>query len=230
MISAKDEQIIAEVVNEKMQAGEQFTAYDVTLSAKKRGMGERHRDARRKVHEQIGFQGTLYNYLDTNIKITDKGQDKGIARLYYPVGSDLTKYRQVGSPIATPTAISDDSSSEDDTDDTFDADTDSDSDSDSGDTRVNPRPSGHTRYDHAGRYTVKSGIVRSAGFNEGDKVRVNVEHGKITITKNGTRGVDYVVNNSGGIRLAQKRLVDAFDRLPVNIQISVGDQLLVLTP
>jgi hypothetical protein len=222
MISAKDEQIIAEVVNEKMQAGEQFTAYDVTLSARKRGMGERHLDARRKVHEQIGFQGTLYNYLDTNIKITDKGQDKGIARLYYPVGSDLTKYRQVGSPIAT--AISDDSSSDDDT---FDADTDSDSDSD--DTRVNPRPSGHTKYDHAGRYTVKSGIVRSAGFNEGDNVRVNVEHGKITITKNGTRGVDYVVNNSGGIRLAQKRLTDAFARLPVNIQISVGDQLLVLT-
>lgn len=195
MISAKDEQIIAEVVNEKMQAGEQFTAYDVTLSAKRRGMGERHRDVRRKVHEQIGFQGTFYNYLDTNIKITDKGQDKGIARLYYPVGSDLTKYLQVGpslaTPTATPTAISDDSSSDDsssddDTDDTFDADTDTDTDSDSDDTRVNPRPSGHTRYDHAGRYTVKSCVVRSAGFNEGDKVRVNVEHGKITITRNGT--------------------------------------------
>lgn len=63
MADAASHQLIDRIVQDKIQAGEMFTAYDVTLEARRRGGNVRHNDVRDLVHEffEQGRFGAGYN-------------------------------------------------------------------------------------------------------------------------------------------------------------------------
>jgi hypothetical protein len=83
-------QLIEEVVEEKVRAGEMFTAFDVSLEVKKRGGTDRHRHMKRYVHAYHGrgLMGT--DYARTLIPIPGA---RAQAYLYYPKSADPAGYR-----------------------------------------------------------------------------------------------------------------------------------------
>jgi hypothetical protein len=83
-------QIIEEVVEEKVRAGEMFTAFDISLEVKKRGGTDRHRHMKRIVHDyhDRGLMGAGY----TRTLITIPGA-KAQAYLYYHKSDDPSAYK-----------------------------------------------------------------------------------------------------------------------------------------
>ncbi len=63
MADAATQRLIEQIVQEKVQAGAMFTAYDITLEARRRGGNVRHQDVRDLVHEfyEQGRFGAAYN-------------------------------------------------------------------------------------------------------------------------------------------------------------------------
>jgi hypothetical protein len=83
-------QIIEEVIEEKVRAGEMFTALDISLEVKKRGGTDRHRHMKRIVHDyhDRGLMGA--GYTRTLIRIPDA---KSQAYLYYRKSDDPSAYK-----------------------------------------------------------------------------------------------------------------------------------------
>jgi hypothetical protein len=84
------QQLVEQIVQEKCQAGEMFTAFDVSVEAKKRGSRERHRDMRAVVHAcfEQGIMGPAYQ----RNRITIPGA-AAKAWLYYHYQSDPYTYQ-----------------------------------------------------------------------------------------------------------------------------------------
>ncbi|MCI0455946.1 MAG: reverse transcriptase family protein [Gemmataceae bacterium] len=63
MADAATQRLVDQIVQEKIQAGAMFTAYDITLEARRRGGTVRHQDVRDLVHEfyEQGRLGAAYN-------------------------------------------------------------------------------------------------------------------------------------------------------------------------
>src|SRR5438067_13650294 len=63
MADAATQQLVGQLVQEHVQAGAMFTAYDLTLEARRRGGSVRHQDVRDLVHEffENGRMGAAYN-------------------------------------------------------------------------------------------------------------------------------------------------------------------------
>lgn len=83
-----DEEIIQEVVSEWVGQGKMFTAYEVTIAARERGMAKRHKAVRAYVHEIIFNEGIPHNY--TRI-LMDVGATEQ-AWLYYRLGDNPYAY------------------------------------------------------------------------------------------------------------------------------------------
>lgn len=83
-------QMIEEVVEEKVKAGEMFTAYDISLEVKKRGGYDRHRHMKKFVHDyhDRGLMGTDYE----RVLISIPGV-KRQAYLYHPKSADPSTYK-----------------------------------------------------------------------------------------------------------------------------------------
>ena len=83
------EQLIEDLTYQKVSQGDMFTAFDITLFAKKeKGLTERHRNVKHVVHD-LFVAGQLSGYDRTLIDIPG-APDK--AYLYHPVGADITQY------------------------------------------------------------------------------------------------------------------------------------------
>jgi hypothetical protein len=87
-ISVADRQIVEEVVEEFKSKGWQFTAYNITTEAKKRGAGDRHLNLKKAVHDMFR-QGDLDSYTRDLVDIKSVGSK---AYLYSPSGSDVSDY------------------------------------------------------------------------------------------------------------------------------------------
>ena len=98
MADAATQQLIDQIVQEKVQAGEMFTAYDVTLEARRRGGNVRHNDVRDLVHElfEQGRLGAGYNR-----SLIDVGAPSR-PFLYHRFSDDPRNYRSpsTGAPAA----------------------------------------------------------------------------------------------------------------------------------
>ena len=82
-----NEDIIKDVIQEKVSNNEAFTAFDITQKAKKRGMDQRHSEVKDLIHEIM--YSNYYTY--QRIPITIPGvHSKPI--LYYPVDYDIDDY------------------------------------------------------------------------------------------------------------------------------------------
>lgn len=89
ILSGDTENTIREVVKEWVAVGRMFTAFEVSLAAKERGVEERHRNMRNRVHEIIYDEGVNNNYTRMLMDVGAPEQ----AWLYYPVGGDPYSYQ-----------------------------------------------------------------------------------------------------------------------------------------
>lgn len=90
MCNAATIQMIEEVCEEKVKAGEMFTAYDVSQEVRRRGGNDRHRNMKRHVHDFHcrGLMGGEY----TRTLVSIPGA-KAKAYLYHQSSDDPTLYQ-----------------------------------------------------------------------------------------------------------------------------------------
>ena len=86
MCSYDNEQILRGVIEEKVSQEKAFTAFDITMQAKKKGMSESHRFCKNTTHRILADDYPEYN--KTLIDIPGASQ----AFLYYPDGYDIDEY------------------------------------------------------------------------------------------------------------------------------------------
>jgi len=86
MCSYDNEQIVRDVVEEKVAAGKAFTAFDITMQAKKKGLDERHRFVKNTIHRIMADDHPEYD--KTLIDIPGASQ----AFLYHPNGYNIDDY------------------------------------------------------------------------------------------------------------------------------------------
>src|SRR2546423_13316267 len=103
MADAATQRLIDQVVQEWVQAGRLFTAYDVTLEARNRGGNVRHNDARDLVHEfyEQGRMGAGYTRSLIDVGAPTK------PFLYHRFADDPKTYKQPAGTTAPaqPTSI-----------------------------------------------------------------------------------------------------------------------------
>jgi retron-type reverse transcriptase len=104
MADAATQQLVWQVVQALLQAGTMFTAYDVTLEARRRGGNVRHQDVRDLVHEffEAGRMGAAYNRTLIDVGAPSKPW------LYHRFADDPTTYRQApptSGPVESLTTI-----------------------------------------------------------------------------------------------------------------------------
>jgi retron-type reverse transcriptase len=89
--------LIDQIVEEHVQAGTMFTAYDVTLEARKRGGNVRHNEARDRVHElfQRGLMGAAYQRTTIDVGAPTK------PFLYHHYTTDPNQYKSPGQGQTT---------------------------------------------------------------------------------------------------------------------------------
>jgi retron-type reverse transcriptase len=95
MADAATEGLIRQIVQEKVQAGAMFTAYDITLEVRSRGGNVRHGEARDLVHQlfERGEMGAGYNRTPIDVGAPTR------PFLYHRFSDDPSRYR---SPQAAP--------------------------------------------------------------------------------------------------------------------------------
>jgi len=87
-ISVANRTIVEEVVEEFKSKGWQFTAYNITTEAKKRGADDRHRNLKQAVHDMFK-NDEIDGYSRDLVDIKSSGMK---AYLYSPDGSDVNDY------------------------------------------------------------------------------------------------------------------------------------------
>src|SRR5436190_12083809 len=99
MADAATEQLVRQIVQAKVQAGEMFTAFDVTQEARRRGSQVRHGDVKDAVHDcfQQGLMGATYQR--TTIDVGAPTQPF----LYQRFDADPGSYRSATTPQSPPT-------------------------------------------------------------------------------------------------------------------------------
>jgi hypothetical protein len=186
--------LVKQVVTNRVDADEMFTAFDISLAvkeiAKKTGQqAERHRDMKGAIHAE------MQNYLASGVyrrELVNVGAPTK-AFLYFPDGADPSDYVPVGhqksvstvQPAALPSPPP--------------VATDDSDDDDEGDGR---------RVDARGSLSVPSHLVLSRGLNSGDRIFVRPDNGNLVVSQvdNGNATTSYVVDKNHNIRITQSQL------------------------
>jgi len=92
--------VIETVVDEKVQAGELFTAHDVTIEVRSRGHRTGHGEVRDAVHDYYGRGGLGVAYTRTNISVLG-----GNPYLYHRGADDVSTYHNVRGGGNNPTPV-----------------------------------------------------------------------------------------------------------------------------
>jgi hypothetical protein len=182
--------LIKQVVTQRVDNDELFTAFDISLAvkelAKQAGQSpERHRDMKGAIHQEMS------GYLATGVyrrELVDVGAPTK-AFVYYPDGVDpnnyvpmtKTKTVSVKPPPALPAATADDE------------------DEDEGDGR---------RVDARGSLSVPSHLVASLGLNTGERVFVLQDQRGLRVSRTDGAGslASYVVDKNRNVRITRQHL------------------------
>ena len=235
--------VVEQVVNDKVQNGEMFTAHDVTLEVRSRGHRAGHAEIRTAVHDYFnrGGMGVAYN----RSTITVPG---GTPFLYHRLVDDPSTFANVRglntsvSPTSAtitvpPLTIVDDEEGEDD-------------DEKLTGLTVSPTIGGLTvspitaqkasnkpgqvnsrQVDERGTLSIPTNLVRGAGLSSKQKVYAFSEAGTLFVgaTKPST-GLfhEYTVDRNDQIRITQKCLQDAgIPGKTYNLELNANSQILV---
>ena len=202
MCTAQSLNIIWKVVDQKLQRRDMFTAYEVSEEARRNGMAERYGIVKKQVHRMI--QNSIASSVGINYERTliDIDDEKGQAILYYPSECDPAVYIPMTGEVpasidatapagaAIPAGV------------TMPA----------GTAIPTGSPAPATTCDKYGRYCIRANVVRDAGFSVGDTVRVEVGTNRIVVS-NGISGVPYKVDKDSNVRIAPRRIREAFGGL-----------------
>jgi hypothetical protein len=227
MCTSQTADLISEVVTEKVEKDEMFTAFDVSLDVKERARKEgvpeeRHRHMKRVIHQEVEAYVSNGLYEKT---LVDVGAGSP-AFLYHPDGTDPNQYtprtRKDAKPATTPTSgnvISDTAVDDDDEDDDDDDNSNGKSKARKGDKR--------------GTLGVPNAFVRDAGFRKGQRVFAiaGAHDGEpaLVLCKNASAPLtSYVVNDSDRVRVTAYilRKCQVFSKSGYEFH-SKGDQVVV---
>lgn len=192
-------QLVEQIVLEKAQAGEMFTAYDVTRAVRQkvgRSVNVPHNDVKQEVHtmfanQQIGtdYTRSLGNLagLQTQPWIYHRTTDDPANYMGVPTGGPATVPPVVQTPTATPTDGPDDG--------------------------VNQTPDGTYKVDARGTLCVPKSLLEAADLNPGDEAHVSADPlaGCLVVTKSPPDGTltdlsSYTVDKYGNVRITQYTL------------------------
>jgi len=202
-IGSADSQIVEEVVEDWVDDEKMFTAFDVSVEAKKRGAQCRHREMKSTIHELMRYNS---NYRKQTLQVRGAYTKPFV---YLPHGSDISEYEPM------------DRSKFDD------ADTSAKS------TPKVAKTSVSGQLDKRGRYCIRSSFVADAGFDKGERVSVFINSDEIqivptSVTLSAQISKTYKVDKDRNIRLSKKLLSKAFGDKFVQIKCEVdGDKIVV---
>jgi hypothetical protein len=208
MCNAATATVIAEVIDEKVDNDEMFTAFDVSLEVKKRAADqglqvERHRHMRREIHNCMSrhVSGGTYESTTWNVGAPSP------AILYFPTGGDPNEYepqkRDDKKSKSNGQATSQAYGPGVQQDGLFDADDDDDDDdgTDTGTSTAKGR-----KPDARGTLAIPNNFIRDAGYHHGDRVYVasdNENGEQVLVVSNDKAGalVSYVVDHGDNVRI-----------------------------
>jgi len=151
MCDPYNQSIIDQVVEQKLNDSEMFTAFDISLEAKTKGATERHRHMKGYIHQAIQREQSPYGYSRTLVQL-DGVKDQ--PWLYHPVNADINTYHGVQSDPTQPqtqtntaTAVLDDDEDED----------------------------GVFKADQQNRLFIPKKVLTQVGFNPGDLMFVEAD-------------------------------------------------------
>jgi hypothetical protein len=186
MCDSATQQVIEQVVSDKVQKNELFTAFDVTTAVRKQQSGRVfHSEVKKAVHKlyDSGVMGPDYTRsVAVNLNVSPQ------PFLYHPMSADATEYGQVNPTVAGPTVAdvtSDDDSDEDEEDD--------------GDGVKSCKVDGRNTL------CIPAPLLRSAGFKSGDPAYVSLD----------TIGNCLVVTRKPSANLLSQYTVDSYDNVRI---------------
>jgi hypothetical protein len=178
-------QIIEDVIREKVDRGEMFTAFEISLQAQQRGVTERHRHLKQTIHQYFegGHMGTVYTR--TLIRIPGAPQ---AAWLYHRTVDDPAVYRPLDRTRMQPAR--------------------------SGARQQAHRTTAGYGVDRRARVCVPVQLLRCAGLRPGDEAVVLVDPRTHTLALRKTcpssarsrKLTSYRVDRYGNVRIAQRVL------------------------
>lgn len=180
--------ILSTVVDDFVRQDKLFTAFEVTLEAKKKGLQLRHRDVKADIHDLVKpyVQQGLYQQELRNVGAPEK------ALLYFPDGADPDSYKPLArgggqnqrfdilsgmgtapQPTVTPVPQS------------------------------SPTSRAHEP-DSRGRICVPASLLRSAGLHPGDVAHVAVDNNRVVISATAMKDLIacYKVDKDNNLRLS----------------------------
>lgn len=184
------EQIVEDLTLEKVALGHMFTAFDISMFAKKeKGMTERHRNVKHVVHE-LFVGGQMAGYDRTLIDIPGAPEK---AFLYHPAGEDISKYNPKDrSTFPTPCGITVTPSTP-----TLPAATTS-----------APKPG--FKVDRRGRLCVRNSLTKKLGWDYNTLIFATAEQGGLLLSSKATVGIvpltNYWLDKDDNIRISAKTL------------------------
>ena len=87
MCSTSNEQIIRDVIADKVSKNNAFTAFDITMQSKKKGMDDRHRNVKEIIHQILWDEYPSYQKA-----LIDVPGAPVQPFLYFPQGYDINDY------------------------------------------------------------------------------------------------------------------------------------------
>lgn len=194
-----------QIITDWTNTGRAFTAYEVSLEAKKQGLQERHANLRDEIHQLMDAALSFGNYRRTNVSV-----GSGLtAMLFHPDTYDVNQYQPLDrsaldrksstTPVFNPAPAS-----------TSPVTT--------------PTTSGYA-LDFRNRLMVRKTFLEGIGANFGDTVGVFVEAGKASIRSfdplQDTPHTTLKVERDGEVRVSQSTLMAAgFTGSNFNIQLT----------
>lgn len=197
-------QLVEDAIDEKINSGDMFTAFNITRAVRSDGTRARHEDVKSVVH-QIFNSGKMGNYTRSQINVAGANIQPF---LYHPVGADITEYdpgadrpqkpAHAPAPTSTPSDPADD-------------------DSDDGILR---------RTGREGYLYIPGVMVRDIGLNKSEKAHVYRSGSQVLISKSddvskGTLLGIYSVDVKGNVRLHANQLPSGGPNY--RVKVSNGD-------
>lgn len=105
MCSPSNQQLIDTIVSDWVGETRPFTAFEVSLEAKKRGADERHRDMKGYIHQSLQREVDFGNYVRTLVPVGNEQGQQLEAYLYHPDGYDVSLYQPLNRNYRTPQQV-----------------------------------------------------------------------------------------------------------------------------
>lgn len=190
---------IQQVVDDKVQKNEMFTAFDVSRAVQHLGHRERHNNMKDVVHDYF-LQGNIQGYDRTLVTVVAGKPD---AWVYHPVGVDATTYQPSYQPL--PAAVSGMTPQNYYGSQGTVAPSGATASTPSiSSVTFSPPAKGKThRPDKRGAITVPAKLIRQIGGKHNDELSVEKDGTTLVISPNGA-GRKYRVNSSLNIRIKRK--------------------------